>query len=198
MSMLRLPDQLWIDSNESGPPSASLVGPPATDYRGRPAGGIWTSTLTDEGSSAWRDEMLTVLDGLVPVVRRRAWALRPTPARVWEIETRAAELDLVTYAPGRVADIWPKIAKRFDAVHMTAEAARCAFHRIPRPDEPEHENRMVVLHVLTEAGNGCPLDMWETESTVWFGWHFDTLEDLGWLDVPAIPAAPPQTARSPT
>ena len=181
-----LREQLWIDANDSGPPTPNAIAPPSADVNGRPHGGLWTSTLVD-GSSAWRDAMLKLLAGHVAIVKRRAWAVTPQPARVWHVETRAAELDLVTIAPGPVKDMWATVAQTFDAVHMTAQAASVAFHRTPRPGEPGRDERLRVLHALTGAGLGSPLDMWEAESTIWFGWHFADVRDLGLLDVAQIP-----------
>lgn len=52
---------------------------------------------------------------------------------------------------------------RYDAVHMTEQAATVAFHRTPRPGEPGRDDRLRVLHALTDAGLGSPLDMWDDD-----------------------------------
>ena len=103
------------------------------------------------------------------------------------METRAAELDLIAIAPGPVKDIWATVARRYDAVHMTEQGATVAFHRTPRAGEPGRDDRLRVLHAVLDAGLGSPLDMWEAESTIWFGWHFADVRDLGLVDVAQIP-----------
>ena len=59
---------MWVDANDSGPPTPEQLAPPAADVNGRPHGGLWTSTLVD-GTSAWRDAMLELLAGHVPIVK---------------------------------------------------------------------------------------------------------------------------------
>jgi hypothetical protein len=72
---------------------------------------------------------------------------------------------------------------------MTAGGAR-SFWRQPAPSEPRWLERMGALQVLKEMGFGTPLDWWEAESTIWFGWHFSVKERIADVAVPAIPRLP--------
>lgn len=184
--------QLWVDwfgcGHEPGP---EIVSPVEDDPLGRPAGGLWTSTLIG-GTSAYVERMRAVLPpALSEWHQRAAWVLEPRPAELLVVEDRSAEADLVLLAPdlGGEHCTWQRLATRFEGAHMTAQGA-LSFWRQPAPSEPGWLERIGVLEVLTELGYGTPLDWWEAESTIWFDWRLSVRERIADVAVPAIPAVP--------
>ncbi|HEX6152996.1 MAG TPA: hypothetical protein VFZ19_05675 [Solirubrobacterales bacterium] len=189
---LALGPQLWVDWFGAGlEPGPETVSPVEDDPLGRPNGGIWTSTFVD-GSSAYVERMRAVLPpGLCEWHDRAAWVLEPESAELFVIEDRLAEADFLLDAPGLFGDrgVWRQMASRFAGAHMTAIGA-LSFWRQPAPSEPRWLERMGALQVLKEAGYGTPLDWWEAESTIWFGWRFSAKEKIADVAVPRIPRVP--------
>lgn len=190
--LLTLKPQLWIDwlgtDSEPGP---EVVSPIEDDPLGRPNGGIWTSTLID-GSSPYVERMRAVLPpDLCEWIDRAAWVLEAEPVELFVIEDRLAEADFVLDAPDLFGDrrVWRRMGSRFAGAHMTTTGA-LSFWRQPAPSEPRWLERLGTLRVLKEMGYGTPLDWWEAESTIWFGWHFSTMERVADVAVPNIPRVP--------
>jgi hypothetical protein len=184
--------QLWVDwFGSEHEPCPDIVSPVEDDPLGRPAGGIWTSTMVD-GSSLYVERMQAVLPPeLSEWHDRAAWVLEPRPAELLVIEDRSAEADFVLLAPSVLGErcVWPQIAARFEGAHMTTQGA-LSFWRQPAPSEPSWLARMGVFEVLMEFGYGTPLDWWEAESAIWFGWQFSAKERIADIAVPAIPEVP--------
>lgn len=184
--------QLWVDwFGTECEPGPEAVMPVEDDPLGRPGGGLWTSTLTGD-SSPYVERMRAVLPPeLSEWHDRAAWVLEPESVELFVVEDRLAEADLVLYAPDLFGDgrVWQEIASRFAGAHMTSHGAR-AFWRQPAPSESRWLERLGVLQVMKESGLGTPLDWWEAESTIWFGWHFCAKERIGDLAVPEIPRVP--------
>lgn len=189
---LTLGSQLWIDWFGTDPePAPEVIAPVEDDPLGRPSGGIWTSTLIDR-SSAYVERMRAVRPpGLCAWHERAAWVLEPEAVELFVIEDRLAEADFVLDAPDLLGErrVWPQMASRFAGAHMTASGA-LSFWRQPAPSEPRWLERMGALQVLKETGYGTPLDWWEAESTIWFGWHFSAIERIADVAVPDIPRVP--------
>jgi hypothetical protein len=189
---LTLEPQLWIDWFGTDPePGPEVVSPVEDDPLSRPSGGIWTSTFIDE-SSAYVERMRAVLPPeLCEWNDRAAWVLEPEPVELFVIEDRLAEADFLLDAPNLFGErrVWRQMASRFAGAHMTANGA-LSFWRQPAPTEPRWLERMGALQVLKEAGYGTPLDWWEAESTIWFGWHFSAMERVADVAVPEIPRVP--------
>jgi hypothetical protein len=189
---LALEPQLWVDWFGSGlEPGSGIVPPVEDDPLGRPDGGIWTSTLVD-GSSAYVERMRAVLPPTLSRWHdRAAWILEPESAELFVIEDRLAEADFVLDAPGLIGShrAWRRLAGRFAGAHMTASGA-LSFWRQPTPSEPRWLERMGALQILREMGYGTPLDWWEAESTIWFGWCFSVKERIADVSVPSIPRVP--------
>jgi hypothetical protein len=187
-----LAPQLWVDwFGSDSEPGPEVVMPLEDDPLGRPQGGLWTSTFID-GSSPYVERMRSVLPPELCEWRRRAaWVLEPRPVELFVIEDRLAEADFVLEAPGLLSDgrVWRQMADRFAGAHMTTSGA-LSFWRQPAPGEPRWLERMGALQVLKEMGFGTPLDWWEAESTIWFGWHFSRKERLADIAVPTIPREP--------
>jgi hypothetical protein len=122
---------------------------------------------------------------------RAAWILEPEPVWLFVIEDRLAEADFVLDAPDLLGDrrVWQQMAARFAGAHMTANGA-LSFWRQPAPPQPRWLERMGALQVLKEAGYGTPLDWWEAESTIWFGWNFSVKKRIADVAVPTIPRVP--------
>ena len=184
--------QLWIDwfgtEREPGP---EMVSPIEDDPLGRPDGGIWTSSFV-AGSSAYAERMRAVLPpDLCGWQDRAAWVLEPEPVDLFVIEDRFAEADFMLDAPGLIGGnrVWHQMTFRFAGAHMTANGA-LSFWRQPAPSEPRWLERMGALQALKEIGYGTPLDWWEAESTIWFGWFFSAKERIADVTVPLIPRVP--------
>lgn len=189
--LVQLPPQLWVDWHGSGlRPDARHLQPVGDDPNRRPSGGLWTSTAMPDGYSAYVLRMRELLGPYTPSVARPAWLLSPAPARVFVVEDRLAEADLAILAPTTGPDValWPQMAARFDAVHMTEGGAR-SFWRQPAVGEPNAGERTRVLAFMDAQGFGSPLDWWETESTMWMHWSFFEAERLEDIDVPMMPNA---------
>ncbi len=179
-----LPDQLWVDIAGSGQtPEQTIEVEVHDDERGHPAGGLWTSTHED-GTSPNVRTMLALVDGFLPVVRRPAWLLTPEEAIVYEIEDRSAQLDLAAMAPGK--PIWPQMTRIVDGVHMTAQGA-LAFLRTPGSKDPRLSRHLRVLTELQAAQGTHPLDLWESERTIWFRWCFSDAKKVADVTVPLFP-----------
>ncbi len=180
---ITLPDQLWVDFAGSGQtPEQTIEVEVYDDEQGHPAGGLWTSTH-DEGTSPHVRTMLALVDGFLPVVSRPAWVLTPQEAVVYEVEDRSAQLDLAAMAPG--TPIWPQMKRIVDGVHMTADGAR-AFLRTPASKDPRYSRHVRVLGALSGKGTH-PLDLWESERTIWFRWCFSDAKRVGDVAVPLFP-----------
>lgn len=185
-----LPPQLWVDWHGSGQAPA-VNHAPGTDRLGRPRGGLWTSPLDHDGSSAYTRRQAAVLGPLdAPHHQRDAWALTPEPALVLVVDDRMGEADVTTLGADDGVDhpggFWGRVANHCDAVHMTADGAR-AFWRMPLPDDPHGDTRLRVMHTLEQGGFGCPLDWWEDESVFWTRWRFAAAEHIGTIELPEMP-----------
>lgn len=188
--METMPPQLWVDWHGIGhQPGPEVMSPVGTGPKGRPAGGLWTSTIAEGPSSAYADRMRTLLGDAVDWHHRPAWLLHPEPARIWTVEDRCGEMDLLLLGSAHASSaptMWGRIADHVDAIHMTADGCR-AFIQQPDSNGAVGALRLPVAAYLEREGMGCPLDWWEAESTLWTRWRFTHAERLQDMHVPEIP-----------
>lgn len=130
----------------------------------KPAGGLWTSTLRDDGGCAWLDWCRANDWG--PADDDHIYVLEPEPnARVIVIDgvddMRSAQdtfarVDLHPAISRSFAALdYEEIAETYDAVHVT--------------DQGQRETR------FSRPG----LYGWDCESTVWLRWAFESVVDRG-------------------
>ena len=150
-----MPDQLFIGYPHLGYPCEYFMDPIANTGQVKPIGGLWTSTLTSAGKSAWA-RFAPDYFAVHPTQLGLASILHPlAAARVAEIDNHVDLVALVDRYPSQHSGGPPVLdfeamAADFDAVHLTAsgEVATC------------HPAREVNLK------------MWSVESTLWFRWMF--------------------------
>lgn len=132
---------------------------PDTPTGNKPYGGIWTSTLRDDGSSAWidwcRKEEWGISDDMA------VWKLAPNPdATILVIDTYDDFRELLDAfgweIMGKRAVDYERIAAdtEYDAMRLTSNGQRDT--RFERPG----------------------LYGWDVESTVWFDWVFSDVEHV--------------------
>lgn len=151
-------------------------------HLGKPAGGLWTSTLVN-GSTAWADWCRAESFGNPDAQRWHVVIPDPT-ARVLVVDSLAGYVDLVErfpYAPfafdptARSLDFLAILAAGYSAVHLTERGNAECHHPSPHPP----------------GIDWLCLNSWDCESTVWLAWVF-----TGWsvLDRHVVVHAHPRSA----
>jgi len=155
-----------------------------TRYRGnKPEGGLWTSTYTKDEPylSDWQYGRLNNIAIQLAYPPEKQENLRPylvypkKNARVLVIDSFQTAVEFTSefhmasspelarkttlLATAEITD-WSSAFRKFDAIHLTAEAA----------DE-------IAFHAL-EARFDSAFHTWNCEATLWGRWMFDRVEDL--------------------
>lgn len=155
--------QAFIDDT---PPRRARFDPPTNrdQMPHKPDGGLWTSTLQEDGSCAWLDWCQAERWGLT--AESKLYALEPEPdISVFEID-RDDDLQRAL-AEWRRGDVSPVVARMFAPLDFEAMAT-------------EYD----AIH-LTEWGqvhtrhSHPSLYGWDTECTLWLRWSFRSVENCG-------------------
>lgn len=172
--MERLKTAVWAGPNE---PTPQGFKPPFPLGEREPAffkphGGMWTSPYEGEYGSAWCQWCLSEefrIDREKPDFH--LWLLEPDPEkRVYLIdsyEDLEALIDLYPSGPAfqglsREWPNWKGVSEDFDAIHLT--------------EKGQWATRLTTPYSLYG---------WDCESTLWFRWGFESVEDLGIVRVKA-------------
>lgn len=163
--------QAWVSTGST--PSAESF-EPLNDRGGalrKPRGGLWTSTYDERYGSGWIQWCLSESFDCGPADPVfRVWTLEPDPAaRIYEIDTyadlaRLCERYGQTIEHGSYSETcpaWSRIARDYDAVHLTDEGQWATRFSDPN------------------------LYGWDCESTLWLRWAFVAVVDLGCVRYPA-------------
>lgn len=133
-------------------------------FRNKPSGGLWTSTLHDDGTSAWLDWCEDERWGLTN--ETVVYALDPEPdASVFVLDSQGDLLRLLgSFARDKDHDLlkprltaqidFEAVAKHYDAIHLT-------------------ERGQISTRLATPGLYG-----WDTESTLWLRWAFRAVEEI--------------------
>lgn len=165
--------QLWL-ARKDGRPSPDRMkpvrAPERPSVKPRCGGGLWTSTYQGDHGSGWVQWCIDESFDGAPSWGS-CWLLTPSPrAQIYEIDSYA-DLQTLCRLYGRTETFgegspfgpfhntypdWSLVAERYDGVHLT--------------DAGQWATRL-----------SCPLDLygWDCESTLWFRWAFDAVEELG-------------------
>lgn len=168
MSSMR--PQVWVHEERPTPEQVEPIAP--TDDRAlrkKPRGGLWTSPLREDGTSAWIEWMQAEHFSVVP--NPRAWKLTVADdASVYTIDDVADLRAIVTDPPRRerygalrdtgrckVID-WRAVFAEYDGIHLTREGQIST--RFTDRGEPD-------------------LYGWDCECVLWDDWHFTDVEYMG-------------------
>jgi hypothetical protein len=174
--------QAWASRSGEAPTPNLIL--PVMNYRDKPRGGMWTSTLRCDGSadlSAW-ESWARGAGGLDDCVDRPTWVLIPDPAaRVIEVDgCRDMDDLLANYS-------WPTCAewRGRDAVGCrSCHGQGCHLPALGGCWEPRMDFVLVAadgfdaVHMtargIERLRRAHPeyVGTWECESTVWFRWAF--------------------------
>lgn len=118
------------------------------EAKGKPLGGLWTSTINEQGGSGWTEYLENERWNPYGNAEVHRFVLTPrADVKLIEIYSYEAYRVLQKYFPGNDGTIdWVKMSEQFDGVHMTAQ------------DMP------------SELSFGC-------ESTCWFRWVFEEVKE---------------------
>ena len=158
--------QAFISEN---PPRPERFDPPTNTEQmvHKPTGGLWTSTLRDDGSCAWLEWCRAEHWGLTEA--SKLYALEPEPGiAVMEIDSEYDLQDVIDDW-GR-DDIRPALARSFAPLDFEAIAEE--YDAIHLTEWGEHHTR------FTTPG----LYGWDTECTLWLRWSFRSVESCGPID----------------
>jgi hypothetical protein len=148
------------------PPREAAFDQPTNDpgFRNKPSGGLWTSTLREDGMSAWLDWCETEQWGITD--EAVVYALDPEPdVSVLVLDSQVDLLQLLaTFARDQGHDL-PKprltaqidfeaVAKHYDAIHLT-------------------ERGQISTRLATPGLYG-----WDTESSLWLHWAFRDVAEI--------------------
>ncbi|WP_214365665.1 hypothetical protein [Pseudonocardia sp. H11422] len=128
---------------------------PANDlYGDKPDGAFWTSSFLPDGSSAWARSEDSEFSGVNRPLRSFIFETL-APGAAFLIRSPEDYQELVTTYPRKIGDNqvavdWPRVAKDFVAVRLTASGLALAHH----------------YRVATPAGT-AQLTGWDAESTAW-------------------------------
>jgi hypothetical protein len=164
--------QLWVGEREPVPERVEPVRRgPAEPAIAKPAGGLWTSPVRENGSSAWIDWMRR--EYWCPIADPRAWLLTPEEnASVYVIDD-AADLAPIT-APAEDLDLqipglsdyravdWAGVFDEFDGISLT-ECGQVATR-------------------FTPSGT-ANLYGWDCATVLWYEWTFADVEYVGEIDI---------------
>lgn len=166
--------QMFIGPERPTPEAFDAVSnPPEKAIASKPDGGLWTSTVRDDGGSAWLD-WCHANDWFGP--DDRIWILEPeNPVDLLVIDDARDlysalaeyERDDVPEFVGRVFSPfdWDALADDFDGFRVS-------------------ERGQIATRFSTPGLYG-----WDAESTVWFRWAFSSVEDRGPVhDAPEVDA----------
>lgn len=122
-------------------------------------GGLWTSTIREDGSSAWLEWCRATDWGISEATRK--WALYPSEDI--DVYTINAQTNLAALLNGfGIPDTLGRTALDFEAIASTYDALQLT-------ELGERQTRFSEPHLYG----------WDSESTLWFRWAFDEVEDLG-------------------
>lgn len=162
---MKLDTQVCVLDSKPMPAKINAVG---DDLFWKPRGGLWTSTLDDEGGDwvRWLKGENYSLDD--PRWGGDLWVLEPTEANIFVIGHPDGYNELADRFPHPLAKerfkelksfermvYWPDVAKHFDAIHVPTPWA----HRWLIEDE--------------YYGAGLFFNTCDAESTCWFRWCFE-------------------------
>jgi len=139
----------------------------------KPAGGLWTSTLRDDGTSAW-----------VEWCRAERWGLTDE-SRLFTLEPDADVSVLVVDSETDLHALLDRFGRDDPGFLPKQQFARIDFERIATAYDAVH---------LTDAGQRATrfsrpgLYGWDCESTLWTRWCFDAVVDLGAEALPTTEA----------
>ena len=173
--MVTLPPQVFVCPEK---PVPDKINPIADDLFWKPRGGMWTSTLDDDGGDwvRWLHGEGYTLD--MPRWGGDLWLLKPKPAKLYVLANPDNYNELAERFPHEMARTiglksfermvcWPDVAKHYDGIH------------VPMP----WSYRFLIEEEHYAAGlffNIC-----DAESTCWFKWCFEGESEL--LDLKALP-----------
>lgn len=156
--------QLWVHTTE--PDRDEFEEPSNSDmFLSKPEGGLWTSTLRDDGLCAWIQWLDT--GSWNPPDETRVFALEPDP-----------DADVVEIAS--VDDL----ERLNDQFSRSSAPGSCRQHPFAPLDFEEIAEEYDAIH-LTERGQletrlSWPgLYGWDCESTCWLSWRFSEWELVG-------------------
>lgn len=167
---MKLSTQVWVGTEK---PVPDRINPLADDLFWKPRGGLWTSTLDDEGGDwvRWLEGENYSLDD--PRWGGDLWVLEPTEANLFVIghpdgynelaERFPHPLGTKLFSEGRIRSFekmiyWPDVAEHFDGIH------------VPSP----HPYRFVFGGQFEEYyAAGLFFNTCDAESTCWFRWCFE-------------------------
>lgn len=170
-TLTRLEPQVWVSYEKPVPEN---IGPVVRELFWKPRGGLWTSTMDEEGGDwiRWLHSQDYSLED--PRWGGKLWLLRPTDANVCVIATpedynETAErfpypdnpmIGKGVYSMEKMID-WQAVAETYDALH------------VPTP----HPFRLVmgigIDDYETYYAAGMFFDTCDAESTCWFRWCFE-------------------------
>lgn len=138
-------------------PEAGKLSGPTDDLFYKPTGGLWTSTLNDEGGEwlRWLHGEGYSLD--MPRWGGKLWRLQPIAARVYVVSSPLQLYELLMRFPHprggtRMLVDWVKVAEEYDAIH------------VPNPWPWRWGTDLTASMFFYSM---------DAESTCWFRWCFD-------------------------
>lgn len=169
---MKLPTQVFVSSTK---PEPHLITPITNEKFWKPLGGLWTSTLNDEGGAwvEWLHDQGYTLD--MPRWGGDLWLLEPIDANICVIadhnDLRAlhkrfpAELNekLSILRSFRFMVDWEAVAREYDALHCpNPRAMRFLSYGSLESDDWEDSMSLSMF-----------FDVMDAESTCWFRWCFE-------------------------
>ena len=170
LTKIKLAPQVFVSHTKPTPDSVNEV---ARDLFWKPRGGLWTSTLDDEGGDwvRWLKDQDYPLDD--PRWGGKLWRLEPAEAHVCVIATPNDYNDLCDRFPypdnpllgkgvksmEKIID-WQSVALNYDALHVPTPRR----YRFGSLDIEDYERYYAA---------GLFFDTCDAESTCWFRWCFE-------------------------
>jgi hypothetical protein len=194
--------------DDADPPAAHLLEPIVNKskveeglHRGKPSGGFWTSSYNASSDFSaygrgWRDTVILIAQNgfnkelcheIWPIPYLKVWRLRPSAAaKICTVDTRKDYLNLLAKY-GKFTTKYPRVNSEYkytsspliEITSLNYEAIAEDYEALHLTQEGFNDN---------EVGGSGDRSMfnWHCESTCWFRWMFDEIEDMGhfWPDFP--------------